>query len=346
MSISSMSQAIDHAGAAADSLLARAQRLVDQARALTEDQKKGLPRFRGSWQRSDVEDYLARLQEALRSPVVYRSRQLLQDCGITADRVPAEVLEDGSKVQSLLSLLEQLGPVQTQAKPVVGRWLMDAALGLEHAVERLTSIDKAELENIARLQLPRNLINTYLTLALEDGERSASERATRLASDLEHLREYHVKSPSRRTPIYILEHGSRQLVSEIELLEDIYSLPESAVVATIKMKDIDQALDITSREIEKRRQELENLTGQWHSLSQSLASVGESAGDQPHTLDGLRSRTGEMEQRCAELIGLAGKRILDFLRGADEFPGDLGFEDLKEGLTRLRPLIMKDWTDA
>ena len=99
---------------------------------------------------------------------------------------------------------------------------------------------------------------------------------------------------------------------------------------------------VVGEEIDKRSNELENLSTKWKALTDSLSSLGdEGITERPRTLEVLRSITEEMERRLEGLLGPTGKRLLDFLNGEDEFPADLDLDHIKKGLIRLRPLLMR-----
>lgn len=326
------------ARAAAEMLAIKVKRLVQQATEFTEKQRPALPAFRELWERADLEEYIGRLEEAVKAPAVFQSRELLKQIGIAADRIPSEALEDTSKVRELLNQTERIRPFDSAAKPLVAGWLMDANIGVDQAVRSLASVEMDVLERIQATSLRKDMKARFLSDALA-GSSAALTRAERLAATLDQLRDYKISMSSRIESVEAFETAATQALAEIRDLEEVHSAPPGELMALVKGKPLADAVDLLTAKHQAAASAFTNLLIAWQARANLLESLGESPGDEPRTLVGLRDGIQRLQQACEAKIGSAGIQLLEFLSAGAPFPGGLSLEEVRQGLIQLQPLI-------
>lgn len=344
---SDVKRKLDHLEIDAAGARTTAQSLVSQAIGLAKAEKQTLPRWSGPWNSSNFEDYLGRLRMALKGPMAYQSRELLDEIGISTTNVATEVLEEPIKIQELVNKIQELSDipglvVALTAGGIVTNWLRVGRLGLDEAIDNIDrSMEiRAPLKRIVDLDLDERQRREFILLAFEDAT-AASEQAANLSSSLSTLASYKIDVKVGNLEIDSLLRSTQTLRNSIEELENVYSIPPAEVKKLVEGASIERANEAIDKIKQDRSVEYHRLSREWDLLTQTLNALGETSGEKPESLATLDQAAKDLETRCLEQLGKSGSSLLDFFLGDAKYPSNLKKSEIREALEKLRPFILR-----
>jgi len=322
-----------------DNFIKEAKELLNKAQKLSLKERSELPKFIGVWKEDEIERHLERLKEAIDEPRIASSRKLLEKIGISTKAIPKDILEETEKIEDITSLFydlkEKIGEVANVLikREIIIKWLMEGLLEaknkLESAVDTATGFKRLlNLENLSG-----KLKEKFLERAFEDS-RSISD-AEELNLQIGYIKEYGIVTEYRDEDLKEFSEQCKKTYQYLKKFENEYQLLINEVKEWIGSKDLREVCTVLADKETEVFREYAKLKKEWRELSDIL---GEES-PEPKGIPNLRARIKELEERCNEILGENGQKLLNFLRGKTEFPDELSKEQLKEALKILRPFI-------
>ncbi|OYT26783.1 MAG: hypothetical protein B6U95_07055, partial [Thermofilum sp. ex4484_82] len=131
-----------------EDFIREAEELLDKAHLLPPEKRKSLPKFAGIWKEKEVETYLQNLKETIEKPRIARSRKLLEEIGVSTEKIPKEALENTEEIEGITALFteikEELGDyINFLVKEgVLVKWLKE---GVSETKERLQTLANVKI---------------------------------------------------------------------------------------------------------------------------------------------------------------------------------------------------------
>lgn len=325
-------------------LVEEAEELLDKARGFSPQERSELPKAPTLWKEKEITRYLERLKEALRKPMVFRSRKLLEEAGLSSEGISTDTLEETSEIRKVATLLRDMEDISEVSKLIkeeqaLIRWLKE---GTGVAVEKLAAIKEAKT-GFKRVVDMRNLDETLrkeiLKIALENP--GAIHMAEELDSQIEHVRGYDIRIEYQDEGLEQFSTKCKAAGNSLSQLESTYGLPTSEVKEWTAGKSLEEAKSLLERKVTEASEEHSKLVREWNELAKTLGTLGEVVPPSPDGIPDLKQDIEELENKCRQNLGEPGQELLNFIRGKIDFPDKLSQNQLKEALERLRPFLAK-----
>lgn len=328
-----------------EGLLTEARELSNKASRLHPGEQKELPKFLGLWKEDELNNYLRNLKEAIDEPRIARARKLLEDMGISSKGISKEILEKIEEIEEITRLYNELKEDLGEAinvlieGEILVRWLKDGASKAKGNLQ-LAVNDRAGYKRLLSLEnLSEDVKKEFLKTAFEDST-SISE-AEALNSKTFYLKEYGLMVDYNGENLKEFSRKCETTYQSIKEVENKYKLPIDEVKEWVKGKDLEEAYIYLDKKKEEISKEYNELKREW----KGLADILDEEALEPEGIPNLRKELKEFEERFMKNLGKSGQILWKFFMGKANFPNKLTKKELKNALTKLRPIIMKNFRD-
>jgi hypothetical protein len=131
----------------AEQFLSQSRELTTRAKKLPEEAQKSIPVFSGEWSENSVKKYLETFGIAIRNPLRYKNRKLLENIGIQTKGISEEFFDESTAIEDIVGLFEEIkklsGVVTTVLieREILLQWLRE---GIDKAKEKMKEISNAK----------------------------------------------------------------------------------------------------------------------------------------------------------------------------------------------------------
>lgn len=325
----------------AEELLSEARELAGNATKLPRKIRKSIPVFPGEWSENRVKTYLKQLDAAIRDPLRYKNKKILEDSGLITKGIPEEIFDDTTGIEEIVKLIarikEELNEkVVVLLKKILSKWLKD---GTDKSKEKLSEIldKKIALQRISEFEYG-NLRDELLQKSLEDTEFLAS--AEGLISKARFVDKFGV-SVKYNGDFNEFERNLKNVHQKLVNLQEQYQISKKEISNFLKDRTLNDADEFLHDKLEEYSERKRSLLEEWNMYSIALKSIGQEVSEPPQGIHELENDVGILKKKCLESLGEEGLRILKFLRGEENFPDKISKEGIKKALQLLRPLFVK-----
>lgn len=325
----------------AEGLVLEASELAAKATKLPRKIRKNIPVFPDEWSENRVKAYLKQLDVAIRDPLRYKNKKLLEDSGLLTKGIPEEVLDDTTGIQEIVDFVASIEDEFNEKavfflKKILSEWLKD---GIEKSKEKISEIlDKKtalkrisefEYENLRDELLQKSLSNTGFLSTAED-----------LISKVRFVDKFDV-SIEYDGEFGEFENSLKNVHQKILDLQELFQISKEEISKVLKGKKLKDADNFLQKKIEEYAERKRSLLEEWNMYSVALQSTGQEVDEPPHGIYELENGVQDLKEKCLKSLGEEGLKILTFLRGEGDFPNEISEEGIKKALRLLRPLFMR-----
>ena len=324
-----------------EQLLPRARDLADKATKLPRKIRKSIPVFPGEWSDNKVKTYLKQLDAAIRNPLRYKNKKILEDSDLSTKGIPDEIFDDTTGIEEIAQLISRIKKEFNQtvvdlSKKMLSEWLKD---GIDKAKEKLSEIldKKIALQRISEFE-HENLRNELLQKSLKDTVFLAS--AEDLISKVRFVDKFGV-SVKYDGDFNEFESNVNNVHQKLVNLQEQYQISKEEISKVLKDKTVNDADGLLQQKNEEYSERKISLLEEWNMYSIALKSIGQEVIEPPQGIHELEKGVRTLEKKCLESLGEEGLIILKFLRGEENFPDEISKEGIKKALQLLRPLFVR-----
>jgi len=324
-----------------ENLLSEARSLVDNAATLPRKIRKGIPIFPGEWSENKIKTYLKQLDAAIRNPLRYKNKKILEDNGVSIKGIPEEIFDNTAGIEEIVELILKIKEefsetVVSLVKTLLSKLLRD---GIDNSKERLSELlDKriafkriSEFEN-------KNLANELLRKSMEDTRFLPS--AETIISMVRFVDKFGI-SVKYDVDFNEFETNLRNVHQKLVDIQEKYQISKKELSKFLKDRTLSGADKILQEKITEYSERKRALLEEWEMYSVALKSIGQEVNEPPQGIRELENNVKALEEKCLESLGEEGLTLLKFLRGEEDFPDEISKEGITKALQLLRPLFCK-----
>lgn len=324
-----------------ESALSEARVFVDNVTGLPSEARKNIPIFPGEWSENKVKTYLKQLDAAVRNPLRYKNKRILEDNGVSTTDIPEKIFEDSTGIEEIVKLLleaekEFTETVVSLIKTLVSIWLKD---GIVNSKEKLSEVlsKKIAVKRIFEVK-NENLRNELLRKSMEDT--AFLPTAESLVSMVEFVEKFGI-SAKYSVSFDRFENNLRNVHQRLVHVQEEYHISKEELSKFLKDQTLLGADEILEKKTVEYSERKKTLLEEWAMYSVALKSIGKEVGEPPQGIRELEKDVKALERKCLESLGKEGLRLLKFLRGEEDFPDEISKEGIKKALQLLRPLFAR-----
>jgi len=321
-------------------------KLFEKTKSLSSTEKENLPEFTGLWDKELVEKYLNRLEESIDEPLLSKSRGILEQEGISSEKIPRNILKEIETIKKVVDSLKALvltkdfvDKLKNNEGGLIRRWLID-----ETAIENLKIFvdSKNDIQNI--FQNP-NFSPEMIDNITDKIFKNPSEISD-IVTKSEELNTFIEKIIKK----FELEPESNDIDDIMDKSHDIFTITEEIfrygfteedIKSWVSGKNINDTYECLKKRNKKIEQKYYILVNEFKEIVSILKSMGHEEIDKaPQKISDLNDKVDSLRQLLVDKLGDKESKLLDFLLGkTEDFPKELSFKDVKGTLGNLRPLL-------
>jgi len=324
-------------------ILPQARHLAGNASKLPEEARKSFPSFSGDWSEENVMKHLEKLRAAVRDPLRYSNRKILEDIGVLTKGIPEEIFDDSLGVKDMVGLFSELkdfgeGVTDILVKrETLSTWLRES---VDIAKQKLKGIldAKPAFQRILESSITENLrVELILRSAENTGFIGSAED---IISKLNFINEFEISVEYTEKFEEFTDALTSVYNKLIELQED-HGIQKGELTESARGKTLQEAREVLNKKSEDCSQKKGKLLEEWKMYSNTLRSIGCAVPEAPLGLRELEKENEKLKNECLRRLGEEGLRVLKFLKGEEDFPEEISKDGIKKALEVLRPLFVK-----
>ncbi|MBT9140703.1 MAG: hypothetical protein DDT30_01281 [Dehalococcoidia bacterium] len=327
----------------ADQLLLQLGEIKKKSESLSSEERMRIPGFSDDWSEEGVTKYVKEVGKAVEDPIKYKNKVRLEGIGVKTERISDDILGDTFGIDEILRLFQKLKNINENineiliAEVLLASWLKE---GTDNTKEKLEGIVTAKpafkrvLESGADKKLKSELVRrsiidvTFLS--------KAEDAITKFAN----LRDYEVVL-DYDGDFERLYQNLGEAWAKIQQIQQTYGISEAEIKNLINGKALLDAAELLANMDKEYAERKRKLLEEWNMYASTLKSFGEEVLEPPESLQELGKAIEDLRNRCLEYLGGSGLKLLKFLKGEDEFPTNVGIEEIRKALESLRPFFLK-----
>lgn len=327
----------------AEQLLSQTTVLAAKAKELPEEARKSIPVFSGTWSEDGVRKHLETSAIAVRDPLRYKNRKLLEDIGIQTKGLQDELFDDSMSIQGVVQQFTELKKSNDVVasmlieEGILLGWLREDSGKVQGKLKEITGTRTA-LQRILDSGIDKNMMSELLRRSIE--ETGFINSAEDIIAKARFIGQFGICVQ------YVGEFDefSSTLGSAYGMITNLqqeYGIENEEIVVAVTGKTLDAACEALKRMVEECSRTESRLLEDWKTYSTTLESIGCTVPEAPHGLHQLEEAIKQLQSECLARLGDEGVRLLSFLKGEGSFPDDISVNSIKDSLEILRPLFVK-----
>lgn len=327
----------------ADQLLSQLGGIKKKSESLSPEERMRIPAFTEDWSEEGVAKYAKEVEKAVEDPIKYKNKVRLEGIGVKIYGISDDILGDTLGIDEILRLFQELKNINESINEILVKESLLASW-----VKEGTNNTKGKLEEIVRAKPAFKRI-------LESGvdKKLKSELVRRSIIDVNFLTMAEnaiAKFTNLRDYEVVLEYDGDfeklyQSLSEawgkIQQIQQAYGVSEVEIKDLINGKALLDAAELLENMDKEYAERKRKLLEERNIYASTLKSFGEEVSEPLENLQELEEAIENLRNRCLEYLGESGLKLLKFLKGEEEFPANLGMEEIKKALESLRPFFLK-----
>lgn len=326
-----------------EAILPQANELASKANRLHKEARKSIPLFTGDWSEDNINKHLERLRAAIRDPLRYKNRRLLEDIGIQTEDIPGEIFDDSLGVEDIAKLFSEIREFSgividiLVKKRILSGWLKE---GIDKTKEKLRNIlgTRTAFQRIIQSTINENFRDELLQRSVENREFIAS--AEDIISKGKFIDEFKISM------VYCEKFDEfctalTNVYDELARLQGDYGIQKEEITELVQRKPLKETHELLKKKLEDTFEKRGKLLEEWKMYSQTLKSIGCEVPELPQGLQGLEKGVAELKEKCRDALGEEGLYMLAFLKGERDFPDKISKNDIIKTLEILRPVFVK-----
>lgn len=326
-----------------DQLLSQLGEIKKKAEGLSSEERKRIPRFSGNWSEEGMAKYLKEVEKAVEDPIKYKNKVRIEGIGLKTERMADDILGDTLGIDEVLRLFQELKNLDENiteiltTEDLLASWLREGTDNTKEKLERIITA-KPAFKRIIESGTDKKLKSELVRRSLMDVTflNQAEDVSTKFAN----LREYGVKL-EYDGDFAKLYQNLGEVWTKLEQIQQTYAISEAEIKSAINGRTLLDAAEIVANIEEECTERKRKLVEEWDMYASTLRSIGQEVSEPPASLQELGKAMEELQNRCLEYLGESGLKLLKFLKGEDEFPANVGMEEIKKALESLRPFFFK-----
>lgn len=326
-----------------ENILPQLKELASNANKLPKEARKGIPPFSGDWSEDNVKRHLEKLRTAVKDPLRYKNRKLLEDIDLQTKGIPEEIFDDSLGVEEVVRLfgelrkcLESVTDILIKKEILLG-WLKE---GVVKANEKLKGMLDARtaFQRILESNIRENLRDELIQRAAQNT--GFINSAEDIISKVNFISEFEISIEYSEK----FDEFSSTLVNvydELTKLQEDYGIQKGEISESVKGKTLQVAGELLKKKLDDCSQKKSKLLEEWKMYSTSLRSIGGEAPEAPISLHELEKEIERLKSECLSRLGEDGLRLLKYLKGEEKFPEEISKKAIMKALEILRPLFSK-----
>jgi len=321
--------------------------LVEKSKTISPNERKMLPTTIGDWSEDKVKKFIESLERAIINPLRHKNKEKLKKIGIDVTRIPDEIFDDSELIEGILAIFEKINEKTDEAitrilieTREIENWLINS----EDIFQRLQDIlDIApQLKEIVKKDIDEQFKRELIIRALKNT--AFMDEAEEVLSNIDYLCSFEILI-DYSAKFEELTDDLNRLTEKISNLVSDFGISEEKVREKVRGKSHKDTLNVVEEMQNKYTGEKERLIDDIKIHLSILRSFGDKTLDESElnekTLQELRKLLEEIRKKSLEHLDESGMRIFRFLKGEENFPEDIGLEEVKKSLERLRPIFLK-----
>lgn len=326
-----------------DQLLSQLGEIKEKSGSLSPEERVRIPGFSEDWSEEGVTKYVKEVEKAVEDPIKYKNKVRLEGIGVKTERVSDDILEDTLGIDEILRLLQELEKVNESINEILtteallASWLKE---GTDNTREKLEAIltAKAAFKRVLESGVHKKLKYELVTRSVMDV--TFLSKAEDTIAKFANLRDYQV----------ILEYDGdfeklyqnlAEVWTKIQQIQQTYGISEGEIKNLIDGKALLDAVELLANMDKEYAEKKRRLLEEWNMYASTLESLGEEVLEPLESPQELGNAIEGLRNRCLEYLGESGLKLLKFLKGEDEFPANIGMEEIKKALESLRPFFIR-----
>lgn len=323
----------------ADQLLSQLGEIKKKSESLSPEERMRIPGFSDDWSEEGVTKYVKEVGKAVEDPIKYKNKVRLEGIGVKTERISDDILGDTLGIDEILRFFQELKNINeiliTEA--LLANWLKE---GTDNTKEKLEGIVRAKpaFKRILESGVDKKLKSELLKRSIIDiGFLSKAED---VIAKFTNIRDYEV----------VLEYDGDfeklyqnlgEAWAKLQQIQQTYGISEAEIKNLINGKALLDAAELLANMDKEYAEKKRKLLEEWNMYASTLKSFGEEVLEPPESPQELGNAIEGLRNRCLEYLGESGLKLLKFLKGEDEFPANVGIEEIRKALESLRPFFLK-----
>jgi len=323
----------------ADQLLSQLGEIKKKSESLSPEERMRIPGFSDDWSEEGVTKYVKEVGKAVEDPIKYKNKVRLEGIGVKTERISDDILGDTLGIDEILRFFQELKNINeiliTEA--LLANWLKE---GTDNTKEKLEGIVRAKpaFKRILESGVDKKLKSELLKKSIIDiGFLSKAED---MIAKFTNIRDYEV----------VLEYDGDfeklyqnlgEAWAKLQQIQQTYGISEAEIKNLINGKALLDAAELLANMDKEYAEKKRKLLEEWNMYASTLKSFGEEVLEPPESPQELGNAIEGLRNRCLEYLGESGLKLLKFLKGEDEFPANVGIEEIRKALESLRPFFLK-----
>jgi hypothetical protein len=343
MSMEDITKVVERKIWTADQLLSQFSKIKEKSGSLSLEEKTGIPTFSHDWSAEGVTKYVKEVEKAVKDPIKYKNKVRLGGIGVKTERVSDDILEDTLGIDEILRLFQALENVNESINEILiteaplASWLEE---GTDNTREKLEEIltAKPAFKRVLESGVDKKLKCELVRRSIIDV--TFLSKAEDAIAKFANLRDYEV----------VLEYDGDfeklyqnlgEVWAKIQQIQQTYGISEAEIKNLINGKALLDADELLGRMDKEYAEKKRKLLEEWNMYAATLKSFGEEVLEPLESPQELGNAIEGLRNRCLGYLGESGLKLLKFLKGEDEFPANVGMEEIKKALESLRPFFIK-----
>ena len=326
-----------------DQLLSQLGEIKKNAEGLSSEEKRRIPRFSANWSEEGITKYLKEVEKAVEDPIKYKNKVRLEGIGLKTERMADDILGDTLGIDEVLRLFQELKNLDESiteiltTEDLLASWLRE---GTDNTKEKLEGIITAKpaFKRVLESKIDEKLKSELVRRSIIDV--TFLSKAEDVIAKFTDLRDYELLL-EYDGDFEKLYQNLDEAWTNIRQIQQIYGVSEAEIKNLINGKALLDAVKLLMNMDSEYAKKKKELAEEWNMYASTLKSFGEKVLELPENLQELGKAIEHLRNRCLEYLGESGLKLLKFLKGEDEFPANIGIEEIKKALESLRPFFLK-----
>lgn len=327
----------------ADQLLLQMSKIKKKSESLSPEEKGRIPTFSGDWSEEGATRYLKEMEKAVEDPIKYKNKARLEGIGMKTDMVSDDILGDTLGIDEILRFFQELKNINENINEILiteallASWLKE---GTDSTKEKLEGIVTAKpaFKRVLESGVDKKLKSELVRKSIIDV--TFLSKAEDAIAKFTNLRDYEVVL-DYDGDFERLYQNLGEASTKIQQIQQTYGISEAEIKNLIKGKALLDAAELLANMDKQYTERKRKLLEEWNMYASTLKSFGEEVVVPLESLQELEKAIEDLRNRCLEYLGESGLKLLKFLKGEDEFPTNVGIEEIRKALESLRPFFLK-----